>query len=165
MSILVGRTCTFDLGLHDTAPSGRAAEVAGEAALVFADGEDIGVVAASVITLLFDGEDGSELMAQPKAKPMTRAATTPAATPTRTTVLRRNAITAAFRPATEGNGAFRITRNLALPRLHWECAHPGTSEILARAASRLSVDPPWTGIDESGKRTVRSIATPSRTWL
>lgn len=116
MSILVGCTCKRDLPLHGTTLDGGASEAAGEVALEIADGDDIEAVAASVTTLLVDAEYEPELMVHPTPKPMARAATTPAASPTRTAVLRRNMITADFWLATEGRGAVRFTRDPALPR-------------------------------------------------
>ena len=115
MSILVGCTWERDLDLHDTTLDGGESEVAGEVALAIAVGDDIEAVAALVTTPLVGAEYEPELMVHPTPKPTARAATTPAASPTRTAVLRRNMITADFRLATEGRGVSRITRDPALP--------------------------------------------------
>ena len=99
ISILVGSICKLDFDRHDTAVDGRPADVAGEVALEIADGDDIGVVAASVTTLLVEAVYEFELMAHPMPKPMASAATMPSASPNRTTVLRRNVTIAVFRLA------------------------------------------------------------------
>ena len=54
MSILVGRSCDFAPGSHDATVGRREAAVAEDEAFVVADGDDAGVVAASVTTLVAD---------------------------------------------------------------------------------------------------------------
>ena len=89
-------------------------------------------MAASVTTLLVDGEYGDELMTHPTAKPTARAARTTAPTPIRTTVLRRTEMTAAFRSATVGEAGVGIARDFTLPTLPWKCADPETPDFPAR---------------------------------
>jgi hypothetical protein len=113
MSIRVGSIWGFKPGVHDATVGAGEAGLAGEAAFVVADREDIGVVAASVTTLLVVGEYGEELMTHPTPKPTARAARRTAPTPIRTTVLRRNAITAPFLSAREGDSGFGALRGRA----------------------------------------------------
>ena len=89
-------------------------------------------MAASVTTLLVDGEYGDELMTHPTAKPTARAARTTAPTPIRTTVLRRTEMTTAFRSAAVGDAGVGITRDLAPPTLPWEFAGPEAPDLLTR---------------------------------
>jgi hypothetical protein len=103
-SMDVGRTWGFCPGRHDaTVGSVDDGAMGGDAVLV---GECDGTEAteASVTTLTADVEGPGELMANPTAKPMPRAARTTAATPTRTTVLRRIVTTWTSRCAKEGDG-------------------------------------------------------------
>jgi hypothetical protein len=80
---------------------------------------------ASVTTLTADVEGPGELMANPTAKPMPRAATTTTTTPVRTRVLRRIVITCPSRCEKEGNSVRGAARDFRFPLRWWGYANLG----------------------------------------
>jgi hypothetical protein len=129
MSRVVGCTSGFGPGLHGTTVGTLAAGAGAGDAVVAVECDDTEATEGSVTTFTADFEGAGELTANPTAKPMPRAATTEAATPIRTTVLRRMVITPTFRCAKEGNGLRGTARDLGFPVRRWECASPESLSI------------------------------------
>jgi hypothetical protein len=110
ISRVTGRTWGFDPALHGSTVGAFPADTAGGEAFVGGDGDVTGATEALVTTLLPDVGDPGELMANPREKPTPRPANTAAATPVRTTTLRRMANTPPFRGAVDRGGTVRAPR-------------------------------------------------------
>jgi hypothetical protein len=124
MSMEVGRTSCFGPGRQDITEGALVAGATGAHAVVVLECDDTEATEALVTTLPADIEGAGELRANPTAKPTPRAARTAAATPIRTTELRRILITCAFRCVEEDNRARGIARRLGCPIRRWKCADP-----------------------------------------
>jgi hypothetical protein len=125
MSMDFGRTWGFCPGWHDTTVGALAAGAMGGDTVPVVEWDGTEATEAFVTTLTADVEGPGELMANPTAKPMPRAATTTAATPARTAVLRRIVIICTSRCAKEGDRVRGAARHLGFPLRWWGYANLG----------------------------------------